>query len=212
MYIAINSVTSNICHKLYYLYCDEKENKDFDMISFPPHPGPAKRSRAWGCLLLPGGCPLPLPSSPWAVNGGPPLVLGQLCCILQSTSSWLKKWCHEAGGVDPPGAGGYLVDVGDSPVDCHLLKQANMWADWAAGACGSSMIHPLFMMAVSLITYAVEAALNYLCHWGCSWLLMPLRRLLIIYAAPAHSVYAARASSWPYDSCLLKYICRWGRS
>jgi hypothetical protein len=134
MYIAINSVTFSICHKLYYLYCDEEENKDFDLISVPPHPGPAKRSRAWGCLLLPGGCPLPLPSSPWAVNGGPPSVPGQLCCILQSTGSWLKNWCHtrlspvfpETGGVDLRGAGGYLVDVDDSPVDCHLLKQANM--------------------------------------------------------------------------------------
>jgi hypothetical protein len=84
------------------------------------------------------------------------------------------------------------------------------------GACGSSMnssAGPISIMkAVASITYVVEAALNYLCSWGRSWLLMPLRPLLITYVAPAQSVYAARASSWSDDGRLLNYMCRWGRS
>ncbi len=128
--------------------------------------------------------------------------------LLQSTVFGLKKWCHtrltpgylEAHGVDPRGADGHPVDVRDSPVVRRLLQQSHTRAGWAAGACRSSMNSSAgqisFLKAVALITYAVEAALDYLCRWGRSWLLMPFRPLLITYAVEA----------------ALDYLCRLGRS
>ncbi len=95
-------------------------------------------------------------------------------------------------------------------------------------ASGSSTNSPagliLFMMDVSLITYAMKAALNYLCREGRSWLLMPWRPLLIIYAVKAALDYLCHEGrSWllmPWRPLLityvvkatLEYLCREGRS
>ncbi len=119
--------------------------------------------------------------------------------LLQSTVFGLKKWCHtrlspgylEAHGVDPRSADGSPVDVRDSPVVRRLLQQSHTRAGWAAG--GLQILHEF----VSWSDFVLEGCrLDYLCRWGRSWLLMPLRPLLITYAIEA----------------ALDYLCRWGRS